>query len=191
MFFVKKVDPLARVAYNFDAYSALYTGLYSGALVSFVPAVARKIGASDTQIALIASAGSIGLILSFFWTYVSMYTKKMTLFVWPRIVGRGLFLLTPLVFSPIFFVGIVIMSSFLEAMGNPSYGAIMKEVYPEKSRAETMGYIRTILSVAMAMAAFLSGKFLDMGNETYKIVFPLVAVLGMVSVFFFRAIPVK
>ena len=191
MFFDKKVDPVAKIAYTFDGYSALYTGLFSGALVSFIPAVARKIGASDAQIALIASAGCVGLTLTFFWTYLSMHTKKMTLFVWPRIVGRGLFLLTPFVFSPVFYVGIVVMWACLEALGNPAYGAIMKEVYPEKTRAEIMGYIRIIMSAAIALGAFISGKFLDTGHETYKIVFPIVGILGIISALYFKNIPVN
>lgn len=189
MFFEKRVDPLARTAYHFDAYTALFTGLYGGA-ISFVPAIARKIGASDGQLALISAAGSIGLLLTFFWTYISMHTKKMTMFVWPKIVGRGLFLLTPFVFSPIFFVGIVVLYSFLDSLGNPSYGAIMKEVYPEKTRTEIMGYVRTIMGAATALAAFIGGRFLDIGKENYKIALPTAAIFGIIANIFFRRIPV-
>ncbi len=132
MLFERQVPFHSRVAYYYDSLAGFIFGFFSGMVLSFLPVIARRLGASAGQMALISSSFAFGLLLTFLWTYMTMYGRKMIAYYWPKLVARSMFFLMPFVNTPSFFVTIVILYSLLDSIGNPVYGAIMKEVYPDR-----------------------------------------------------------
>jgi len=192
MLFERQISIQSRVAYRYDSLAGLIFGFFSGMVLSFVPVVARRLGASAGQMALISSSFAFGLLLMFLWTYLSILGRKMQFFYWPNMVARSLFFLTPLVYKPGLLVTIVILYNLLGSMVGTAYGAIMKEIYPEDERARTMGYSRVVTNLAALVAAFLGGWLMDMwGPYSFKIVFPIGAALGLISLNTFKRIPLK
>lgn len=192
MLFERQIPFHSRVAYYYDSLAGFIFGFFSGMVLSFVPVVARRLGASVGQMALISSSFAIGLILTSLWIYLTMRGKKMVTFYWPKLTSRLLFLLMPFVNTPAFFVGIVVLFYIVESIANSVYIAIMKEIYPDRDRARTMGYARITMNIAILTASFIGGRLLDwLGPHSYKIVFPIGAVLGLISITTFTRVPLK
>jgi len=192
MLFFKKVPFHSRAAYYYDHLSGLLFGFFNGAVLLFIPVVARKIGASDTQLAIITGIGSVTLLFTFFWTYLGISRTKMQIIVWTKYIGRSLFLFMPFVYNPVLFTAITAAFALLDAIANPAYSTIMKKIYTEKFRARSMAYVRVISSTTMLAASFIGGKLLDIwGKTSYRIVFPIGTVFGLLSAFYFSKIPLK
>ena len=116
----------------------------------------------------------------------------MPFFFWPVFVARGLMLLMFFITNSFFYCFLIILSYILEGVGNPAYGGIMKEVYPEKKRAEAMGYVRVFVYGAMMTSTLLFGFLLDhFGRDSYRFLFPLGGLFGMASVRSFRRIKIR
>jgi len=192
MLFERQVSFHSRIAYHYESLAGFIFGFFSGMVLSFLPVVARRLGATGAQMALISSSFAFGLLLTFLWTYITMYGRKMAVFYWPKFVARSLFFLMPFVNTPSFFVAIVVFYYLLDSIGNPVYGAIMKEAYPEEERAKIMGYVRIVLNLGTMTAAFAGGRLLDWwGEDSYRIVFPVGAILGLISLSAFIHIPLR
>jgi len=192
MIFDRRVPFHLRISYYYDSQAGFFFGLFSGLTLSFISVVARRMGASTIQMASITSAPCVGLLLTFLWVYYSAGKKKMAILYWPKVVARSLFFLMPLVHTPSFYVGIFAVSSILETVGNPVYSGIVKEIYPDKHRGKTMGYVKVVMSISIIFASFIGGRLLDVwGDNGFRYLFPIGAVFGIIGISTFRKIKIK
>ena len=192
MLFGRRFPFYTKLVYHYDSQAGLLSGLYQGAVLCFLAVVARKIGSSDFQIALITSALFWGVLFSILWAHLSSSRRKMPFFFWPTFIARGLMLLMFFVTGSFFYCFIVLLSYILEGVGAPAYGGIMKEVYPEEKRAEAMGYVRMFVYGAVMVSTLVFGFLLDhFGKESFRFLFPLGSLFGMGAVLFFRRIRIR
>ncbi len=192
MLFGRRFPFYAKLTYHYDSQAGLLFGLYQGAVLCFLSVVARKIGSSDFQIALITSAIFWGALFSILWAHLSSTRRKMPFFFWPVFIARGLMLFMFFVTGSFFYCFLVLLSYVLEGVGNPAYGGIMKEVYPEKKRTEAMGYVRVFVYGTMMVSTLLFGFLLDhFGKESFRFLFPLGSLFGIGAIISFRRIKIR
>ncbi len=192
MLFGRRFPFYTKLVYHYDSQAGLLFGIYQGAVLSFLAVVARKIGASDFQIALITSALFWGTLFSIFWAHLSSTRRKMPFLFWPVFIARLLMLLMFLATNSFFYCFLVLLSYILEGVGTPAYGGIMKEVYPEGKRTEAMGYVRMFVYGAMMVSTLLFGFFLDhFGKDSYRFLFPLGSLFGVGAILSFRRIKIR
>ncbi|NOX98034.1 MAG: MFS transporter [Nitrospirae bacterium] len=191
MFFNGRVPSNLRVAYYYDSFGGILYGLFFGFTIYFFTIVARTIGATDTQIALLSMAPFIAALFTFYWSHHSSRRKKMPFLVKVKGIARGLLLFMFLTVNPWLFVIFVILFWFFEMAGSPAYTGIMKDIYPTEHRGKAMGYVRVEMSLTAILATFIGGYFLNISPQSYRWVFPLGAAFGLLSLVSFRKIEVK
>ena len=106
-------------------------------------------------------------------------------------IARALLFLMSFAVNPWLFVIIVLLFWFFEMAGSPAYTGIMKDIYPTEHRGKAMGYVRVEMSLAAVLAAYIGGHLLNIDPQSYRWVFPLGAVFGLLSLASFRKIKVK
>ncbi len=179
-----------RIAYYYDSLGSLLYGLFFGLTIHFFTIVARTIGATDTQMALLSMAPFIAALFTFSWSHHSSRRKKMPFLVKVKGIARVLLFLMSFAINPWFFVVLILFYWFFELAGSPAYTGIMKDIYPGEHRGKAMGYARVEMGLASILAA-IGGHLLNIGPQSYRWVFPLGAVFGLLALFFFRKIEVK
>jgi len=189
LFFNRRVPSWIRVTYYYDSTGGLLYGIFFGLTIAFFPIIARKIGATSSQMALLTAIPFVGALLTFYWAHVSTKRKKMPWVIGVKILARCSLFLTFFAFNPEIFLVVILLYWLFEYAGTPAYTRIMKEIYPDEDRAKLMGYVRVELALAAIIATYGGGFLLD--RISYRYVFPLGAAVGILSLCFFGKIKVK
>jgi len=190
LFFNRRIPSFMREAYYYESLGAITFALFAGLSASFFPIIARKLGASSFQMALISSAPFMGALFTLYWARLSSNAvSQMDFFVKVKLLARAVILFAFLAINPWIFILLVFLNSLLEQAGSPAYVGIMKKIYSDDYRGRAMGYVRMEMAIVAVFASYLGGFLLD--HFSYRYIFPVGAVFGILSVAFFGRIKVK
>ncbi len=190
MFFNRRIPSLMREAYYYESLGIIALAFFSGLSASFFPITARKLGASSFQMGLLTSAPFIGALFTLYWARLSHNAvSQMDLYVKIKLVSKAVILFAFLAVNPWSFILLVALNSLLEQAGSPAYVMIMKEIYSDDYRGRVMGYVRMEWALVAVFTAYLGGFLLD--HFSYRYVFPVGAVFGIISVIYFGRIKVQ
>jgi MFS family permease len=189
LFIEKYIAPEARDAFRKDTLAALMVGLCNGATTPFILYIARdRLHSGVVLIGLINSSFFIGNLFAILWanTVTGKNTIKFTAYSW--ILSRFLNVLILFAFTPLSFAIIVSAVQFIATVSTPAYAAIMKAIYPNDQRGRIMGYCRVGAAITAVVSTFAVGFILQKWSESYRIIFPLAGVIGIVGALVFSLI---
>jgi MFS family permease len=147
------------------------TGPFNGIILR------RELGASATQLAILASAGAAFNLFSLLWVRALDGRAPLPYAVWPGFAARSLFLLVPLIQSPWGFVGVLAAGSLAGTLAEPANAAVVQRLYPREQRGRALGMVRMTGGAVVIALAALAGKLLVLVD--YRILFPVAALFGM------------
>jgi DHA1 family inner membrane transport protein len=162
-----------------DLMAATLMGVYVAAINTFVPVVARRLGASPFLLSVIVAAPAAGNILAVISAPLLQGRRKMPTMVAAWSIGRGLFLLMPFVVLPLPFALIVAAHWLIVSLPLPAYVEIMRQIYPDAYRGRAMAYVRVGFTASMMLMTPLFGRLLDVWS--YQYLFPAVAAFGVAA----------
>jgi len=190
LFFNRRIPSFMRESYYYDSLGTLTFAFFAGLTVNFFPIVARKLGATSFQMALISCAPFLGALFTLYWARLSdNAVSQMGFYVKVKLLARAVILFAFLAINPWIFIFIVFLNSLLEQAGSPAYVGIMKKIYSDDYRGRAMGYVRMEMAIVAVFASYLGGFLLD--HFSYRYIFPLGAIFGVLSIAFFGRIKVK
>jgi DHA1 family inner membrane transport protein len=178
-----------RHNFSLDLTAAMLVGVYVAAINTFVPVVARRLGASPFLLSLITAAPAAGNILAVLSAPYLQGRHKMPYMVASWTLGRGLFLLMPFVLLPLPFALIVVAHWLIVSLPLPGYVEIMQRIYPDAYRGRAMAYVRVGFTACITVMTPLFGRLLDVWS--YRYLFPLVAVFGILAGLMFGGVKYK
>lgn len=168
-----------RRNFSLDLTASLFVGVYVAAINTFVPVVARRLGASPFMLSLITATPAAGNIIAVWAAYWLQGRRKMPFMVMAWTLGRGLFLLTFFIAAPLPFTLIVVAHWLIVSLPLPGYVELMRQIYPDAYRGRAMAYVRVGYTACMTLATPLFGWLLDVWN--YRYLFPIASVFGILA----------
>jgi len=189
MFFNRRIPLFIRESYYYDSNATILWGIFWGFSLAFFPVIARKIGATSSQMALLSAAPFLGALFTLYWSRLSNRVDKMKFFIGIKILARTVLFLMFFAINPWIFIIVVFLNAFFEQAGSPAYTGIMKEIYPDSFRGRAMGYVRGEQAISAILACYIGGVLLD--RISYRLIFPSAAVLGLLSLSSFAKIRIK
>lgn len=172
--------------FRLDMIAASLYSAFGVAAFTFPAVLARKDGAADWIVSLVIAAPSVGQLSAIFWSRYTQRAPKMKVTMWGGGAARLSLLLMLFAFQPLAFAMIMVVCHTLELSKAPAYAGIMQQVYPAQRRGELMGKVRVVASVATMVSAAVLGITLE--NYSYRVVFPVVGLLGFASILVFGRI---
>lgn len=97
------------------------------------------------------------------------------------LAGRIFLFLIPVINSLYYFIFVIIISSYLDYMLFPSWNVVFKHNYSDSKRSKYYAYASTITTGFTLAATTLTGLWLDVNENVYKILFPLAGVFGIIT----------
>lgn len=148
-------------------------------ILTFLPIILRRSGASTDQIAYYFAITSIGLLTTSLsmWLMRRLAMKKVALFFW--LVGRGSFLLTAFALNSKTLLMIFTVFWVVEPWATPAYVKTMEEIYPSNQRGRIMAFVRVALVSLTFIITPLAGLILDRWG--YRVLLPLAGLSGLGS----------
>jgi len=179
-----------RVTFAWDLPSGVLWGIGSGLVVPLISVIARRLGMCAEMMAVMLAMPCAASLFSLYVGHVAERRPKMPLVFWPGILGRGLFLLVPFVRGATgFFLVVSLFYLFISLMG-PSYAAIMRSNYGDANRGKLMGDVRIASMLVSAVASWVGGAVLQAAPDSWRWLFPVAGLFGILSILVFKKIPV-
>ena len=183
------VAPAVRRNLTTELYSALAFGAFHAATIAFIPVILRRSGASPSMLALYTSTQFVGSVLTAFSIVLMRRRRTMSVILSSWFVSRLLMALFAWVVQPIWMIVLSTLFWLLEAFPSPGYVRILQSIYPDEVRGKMMSLVRMGRILSMVAVAPLAGWALDRWG--YQMLFPIGALLGLLSVFFFARLDVN
>ena len=186
---LQSIPESCRRALKWDSTSGLLGGLFSGALFPFLGVIARHdMHASTYLIALLTASGAVGNLVNPVVAHHIRGRAKLPYVVWPLALGRCVFFLMPFAITAPIYVAIVFVANFIGATSGPAYAAVIRDAYPAARRGQFMGLVRVLAVIGAMVGSAVGGIIL--ARWDFRLVFPLVAVVGVLSMVAFSRIGV-
>lgn len=167
-----------RAAVSVDMSATVLFAVFAGLTGPFNGIILRReLGASATQLAILASAGAAFNLFSLLWVRALDGRAPLPYAVWPGFFARSLFLLVPLIHSPWGFVGVLATGSLLGTIAEPANAAVLQRLYPREQRGRALGLVRMAGGAVVIALAALGGTLLALVD--YRVLFPVAALFGM------------
>jgi MFS family permease len=165
--------------------SGVLGNIMAGFTGPFIALIARdQLHTSATVLGLMMSAPFVGNLFAMFWANAMEGKSKLPFVVYSTMAARGVFLLMPFAIASTPFAVLIIVSSLLSTIAGPAYAAVMMEIYPKRIRGRAMGYVRVCTTSVAVLSVAVAGPLLV--HVSYRIVFPLAALVGMASSWVFK-----
>jgi MFS family permease len=178
------IPPEAEYSFKWDITAGAMVGIFVGIAFPFFTRIAKDLHAPDSAILLMTIAPFVGNLFSPFWARQMDGHSKLSYCVFGWSGARALMLLTPFVITAWHFTGMIAIMQLIFTITMPAYISMMKDIYPDRSRGRMMGYVRAALQTTALLATLVSGYLLDHG-VSFRILFPIAAVIGIFSAFCF------
>jgi len=197
----KQLDPTERRAFRLHLSYSLIEGIILGVLALNEFVFIRSIKGSDYQLSVLFQLTTVLLIFAvFFHELLKRYGNKKKLLLIVAVITR-LPLALPFFFptnpeaylnNPVYhyyFLGIFLIYYFANPIIFPSINQLLKNSY----RHEHFGRLYTLATtwnkIVMMAVTFLYGMLLDYDYYAFRYVFPVTAILGIISVYLLSKIP--
>jgi MFS family permease len=155
-------------------------------IITFIPIILRRSGASTEQIAYYFAITTLGLLTTkvSVWLMRRWGMKRVALLCW--LLGRGSFLLTAFAFNATSLLVIFTFFWVLEAWPSPAYIQTIQTIYPIQQRGRILAAVRVGFVALILVFTPLAGWMLD--HWGYRALLPLAGLSGIGSTLTFYSL---
>ena len=177
--FFHYLDGVSRYNVKIEACSALFFGLFAGAIYPFFSVTAVRLGAASFLLAIITAAPFMGQLFAVYWGHRCEQGPKKPYVIYSGLFSRFLLAFLALSRDPRFFALFVVLHFMTASIGGPAFTALYKKVYPLSFRGQIMGRMQFIIGIARVLMTYGAGLWLD--RQGYTELFLVASVLGIIS----------
>jgi hypothetical protein len=204
-FHPRSLPLMARLSYKRELFSwsllpLMLSGLHGGTIAIFLKKTFDGVaGVSNDQLAfavgIVAASKAIGHLTSFVWASVSRGKRKIQFMFVLQLLTAGivaLIALAPRTATGLWTVtGLCIVAWSIWSGVVTLRAGVWRANYRVGYRTRVAGRISTIDALIVAAAGVVIGYSLDTDPMTYRIMFPLLAIVGVFGAIFYRRIPFR
>jgi predicted MFS family arabinose efflux permease len=190
---LRRVPGNARSAFRVDLTSMFLTGLYTGAVFPFVSVIARDDLKASTQVlAMLTAAPFLGNLMALFWARAMEGREKVPFVKWSQVAARVCIFLTLFAVGAWPFALVIGAAQVIGTIATPAYAAIIKDVYPDETRGQILSFTKSTVIAAQVLATLIAGWLmkpsLPIPAISYRFVFPVAGLIGIVAALVFGRI---
>jgi len=194
MGFIKQLNTKELKTFKLHILYSCIDGLAGGALILNEFIFFKSLKGSNVQLAFLFQFSMVVFLFAMLANEVMRRYTNRKLFLrltsiltrlpligfafFPNVSGEGL----PPIYHFIF-LGIFLLFHASKIAVIPSINQYLKGVYRHENFGKLFSYAVTLQKVLIILSTFVTGLLLDFNPNTYKIFYPLVGILGVVSVF--------
>ncbi len=177
--------PFVRAAF----WDAAGQGLLAGIVTPFFGVLARRMGAADSLMALLAMAPFIGFLGSLRIARISGAVGWGRLLGWARVTGYLLLAGFAFTIGPVSFAVLATLAVAVGASVAGVNGNLLRSHIRPLFRGEALKWMRTIAIGTAVPMAWLAGGLFDADASRYRVIFPLTGLLALGTVPFLFRLP--
>lgn len=170
------------VRYNVwvETIAALLFGIFWAVVVGFMPVILRKMGATESHLAIYVVFMSLGLLFTPVTAFIFQRYNIIKVSTWIWVFGRSMFLLTPLVATNVnLFMVCLGIFWICETVPSPGYVRLLEQLYPDELRGRIMSFVRIGMTLMILLMTPIAGWLLDQVSFVY--ILPAMSIIGWLA----------
>lgn len=170
------------VRYNVwvETIAALLFGIFWAVVVGFMPVILRKMGATESHLAIYVVFMSLGLLFTPVTAFIFQRYNIIKVSTWIWVFGRSMFLLTPLVATNVnLFMVCLGIFWICETVPSPGYVRLLEQLYPDELRGRIMSFVRIGMTLMILLMTPVAGWLLDQVSFVY--ILPAMSIIGWLA----------
>ncbi|MFN5369532.1 MAG: MFS transporter [Roseiflexaceae bacterium] len=170
------------VRYNVwvETIAALLFGIFWAVVVGFMPVILRKMGATESHLAVYVVFMSLGLLFTPVTAFIFQRYNIIKVSTWIWVFGRSMFLLTPFVATNVnLFMVCLGIFWICETVPSPGYVRLLEQLYPDELRGRIMSFVRIGMTLMILLMTPVAGWLLDQVSFVY--ILPAMSVIGWLA----------
>ena len=182
----------SRRTLRYDVLANIASGaVASGGAATAAVILKKYFNTDDMAVALLYSAGSIGLVLTPFASRIVRRTGAPKYLFSVGAAGGVLLGLAGFLSSSLAFTLCLSASYILANLVHPATTRIYRQNYPTAVRGAVVAFVRIGANGSLALAGFAVGRLLEADPAYYQWIFPLLGLTGIVGAYAYSRIRVR
>lgn len=187
-FRTSSLSRISRYTARYHVPAAMLEGLVAGAYTLNDIILRKNFNAGPVLITLLVMAQPVSQLLAIVWGSVMQGREKRPFILGFGGFGRLSLLLVAGATSSLFFFVPIAVAIMLSVAIVPALNSIYQTNYPDKERGRVFGWVVGGTSIATMVAALGAGALMDWNAQSFRVIYPLAGVLGLVSASLFYRI---
>lgn len=179
---------ISRYTARYHVPAAMLEGLVAGAYTLNDIILRKNFGAGPVLITMLVMAQPVSQLLAIVWGSVMQGREKRPFILGFGGFGRLSLLLVAVATSSLMFFVPIAIAIMLSVAIVPALNSIYQTNYPDKERGHVFGWVVGGTSLATMAAALGAGALMDWNAQSFRVIYPVAGVLGLISASLFYRI---
>lgn len=185
------VPLVSRYTYRYHLWHELLNNVFAG-VFGLVDVVARKgLNASEEEIVILSTAAPAFSLLATVWAYLMEGRAKRPYIIAAALLGRGALVFTAVITGSAWFIAVCCLVALFDPIFITAQQAVLQANYESAWRGRLHGRIILITRVGLIASSLGAAYLLDLHPDYYRWLFPLAAVIGVLSFLQFAVMRVR
>lgn len=174
------LQTLEKRTFALHLISQVFNGIAIGIILLQDVILKKTLGGTDFQVMILTFLVSSSFLFSIYGSELvnrSRSRAKTILII--GVAAKFFLLIIPLFDNPVYYIACIAIGAYLDALLLSIWNIVFKHNYTDKNRSKLYSYASSLQTVFVVIVTTVTGYFLDINGNIYKIIFPIAGVFGI------------
>lgn len=177
---IPKTVSLERKTFTLHLISQVFSGISAGIVLLQDIILKKSLGGTDFQVMLLAMLGSTALLVSIYGSeLVNRSANRAKVILVIGVTAKSFLIILPFFDTPVIYISFIAICAYLDSLLLSIWNIVFKHNYTHANRSKLYSYASTIQTIFILFVTTASGYFLDLNKDSYRILFPISGVFGI------------
>jgi hypothetical protein len=174
------LQTLEKRTFTLHLISQVFNGIAIGIILLQDVILKKTLGGSDFQVMILTFLVSSSFLFSIYGSeLVNRSRSRSRTILIIGITAKLFLIILPLFDNPVYYILCLAIGAYLDALLLSIWNIVFKHNYTDKNRSKLYSYASSLQTVFVVIVTTVTGYFLDINGNVYKIIFPIAGVFGI------------
>jgi Major Facilitator Superfamily len=174
-------NALEKKTFALHLVSQFFNGIAIGIVLLQDIILKKTLGGTDFQVMILSFLISSSFLFSIYGSeLVNRSASRAKTILIIGIAAKSFLIILPLFDNAIFYIFCIAAGAYLDSLLLSIWNVVFKHNYTEGNRSRLYSYASTLQTIFTLIVTTLSGYFLDLNSNLYKILFPISGITGII-----------
>ena len=171
---------LEKRTFTLHLISQVFNGIAIGIILLQDVILKKTLGGSNFQVMILTFLVSSSFLFSIYGSELvnrSRSRAKTILII--GVAAKFFLIIIPLFDNPVYYIACIAIGAYLDALLLSIWNIVFKHNYTDKNRSKLYSYASSLQTVFVVIVTTVTGYFLDINGNIYKVIFPVAGVFGI------------
>jgi hypothetical protein len=171
---------LEKKTFTLHLISQIFNGIAIGIILLQDVILKKTLGGSNFEVMILTLLVSSAFLFSIYGSELVNRSKSRSRTILIIGITAKIFLIIlPLFENPVYYILCISVSAYLDSLLLPSWNIVFKHNYSDLNRSKLYSYASSLQTLFIVIVTTVTGYFLDINGNIYKIIFPIAGVFGI------------